>query len=294
MRFWVVLISIVPLFTFAGAVRASTQKDMQDCQQMQEIDRSISGCSKLTADQSLAASDRAIAYFDRGLAYYAENELDRAIADWSEAIALNPNYAHAYNNRGKAYRAKADYQHSIADYDEAIKLDPQHSVAYKGRGIAYFLSGDIVKAQADFRQAENIAPDAYTLLWLDLAARRNHQPIAIQQESLRVNMNGWPAPLLLMFAGQMTPHDVAVAAQSMDKRLTQAHLCDAYFYTGESMLVKNDKDQATELFEHAAATCPKTVDEYSAAAAELKTLGKPVEAQSPGIEQKAEGAKLTP
>ncbi len=294
MRFWLALISIIPLVTFAGAARASTRTNMEDCQQMQEIDRSISGCSKLTADQSLAAPVRAVAYFDRGLAYYARNDLDHAIADWSEAIALNPDYAHAYNDRAKAYRAKGDYPRSIADYDRAIKLDPQHSIAYKGRGIAYFLSGDAAKALADFRQAENIEPDAYTLLWLDLAARRDNQPFAIAPASKRVFMDGWPGALVLMYGGQMTVHDVAVAAQNMDKKVTQGRLCDAYFYTGESMLLKDVKDQATALFQHAVSTCAKTVDEYSAAAAELKTLGKPLEAQSQGAEQKAERAKPSP
>ncbi len=292
MRFWLVLTSIVPLVAFAGAVRASTQTDMQDCQQMEELDRSISGCSRLTADQSLAASDRAIAYFDRGLAYYARTDLDHAIADWSEAIALNPTYAHAYNNRGKAYRAKGDYAHAIADYGEAIKLDPRRPIAYKGRGIAYFLSGDYVKAQADFRQAESIEPDAYAVLWLDLAARRANQPIDLKQAMEGVNMGEWPAPLLLLYSNQATAHDVAVAAQNMDKKVTNARLCDAYFYTAESLLLQNG--QATQLFQRAIDTCQKSVDEYSAAAAELKALGKPVEAQSPGAEQKAEGAKPTP
>ncbi|MGB7245153.1 MAG: tetratricopeptide repeat protein [Methylovirgula sp.] len=295
MRFWLALTAIIPLFSFAGAVRASTQTDMEDCQQMQEVDRSIAGCSKLTADQSLAAPARAIAYFDRGLAYYARSDLDHAIADWSEAITLNPNYAHAYNNRAKAYRAKGDYANAIADYSQAIRLDPQHSVAYKGRGITYFLSGDAAKALADFRQAENIEPDAYTLLWLDLAARRNNQPFAIGAASKRVFMDEWPGPLVLMFGGQMTAHDVAVAAQNMDQKVTQGRLCDAYFYTGESMLLKNDKGQATSLFQHAVSSCPKTVDEYSSAAAELKALGKPVQALSaPGGEQKAESAKPSP
>jgi lipoprotein NlpI len=295
MRFAFVLISIVPLLSFAGAASAATQTDMADCQQMRDIDRSIAGCTNLAMDQSLDAHDRAIAYLDRGLAYYAKDDLDHAIDDWSEAIKLNPDYVHAFNNRGKAYRAKGDYMNAIADYSQAIKLDPQHAVAYKGRGIAYLLSGDAAKAEADFQQAEKIEPDLYSLLWLDIATRRNSQAMDLGPQTTSVNMSSWPAPLLLMYGGQMTAHDVAVAAQNVDQTVTQARLCDAYFYVGESILLKKDKDQATELFQGALRSCTKTVDEYSAAVAELKAMGKPIDAQDvQGAAQGAGPAKPTP
>ncbi len=280
MRCWLLLVSVVPLVLAVGPVLPASQTDLADCQQMDDLDRSIAGCTKIAEDQSMAAHDRAIAYFDRGVAYYAKDDLDHAIADWSEAIKLDPNYVHAYNDRAKAYRAKGDYEHSIADYSEAIKLDPHHAVAYKGRGIAFLLSGPTVKAEADFQQAADLDPtDPYAVLWLDIATRRNNQPSHIAQAAKGLNMTAWPAPLVFLFGGQMTPHDVAVAAQNIDKRITQARLCDAYFYIGESKLLKNDKDQATDLFQRALKECPKSVDEYSAAAAELKAMGKPLEAQ---------------
>jgi len=48
---------------------------------------------------------------------------DRAIADYSEAIRLDPKHAIAYCNRGDGYRSIYDYGRAIADYDEAIRLD---------------------------------------------------------------------------------------------------------------------------------------------------------------------------
>jgi lipoprotein NlpI len=294
MRFWLLLISVVPLVLSIGPVSAASQTDLANCQQMDDLDVSIAGCTKVVADPTVAPHDRAIAFFDRGVSYYAKNDLDNAIADWSEAIKLNPDYVHAYNNRAKAYRAKGDYEHAIADYSEAIKRDPHHAVAYKGRGIAYLLSGQTLKAEADFRQAATLDPgDQYAVLWLDIAARRNHHPSQIQQEAAKLDMSSWPAPLVFLFGGQMTPHDVAVAAQNIDKRITQARLCDAYFYIAESSLLKNDKDQATSLFQQAVKTCPQTVDEYSAAVAELKTMGQPVEAPETQESQQGPGPKGT-
>jgi lipoprotein NlpI len=295
MRWWLLLVWVVPLVLGQGPVlAAASQTDMADCQQMQDLDKSIAGCTKVGEDTSLAAHDRAIAYFDRGIGYYSKNDLDHAIADWSLSINLDPNYAHAYNNRAKAYRANGDYEHSIADYSEAIKLDPQHAVAYKGRGIAYLLGGQADKAEADFQQAAKLdSTDQYAALWLDIAARRNNQPSHIAQEATNLNMSAWPAPVVFLFAGQMTPHDVAVAAQNIDQNITQARLCDAYFYIGESVLQKGDKDQATHLFQQAVGACAKSVDEYSSAVAELKAMGKPLAMQGgegQGSVQGAEGA----
>ena len=54
---------------------------------------------------------------------------DKAIADYGEAIRLDPKYAAAYNNRGIAWSAKSEYDMAIADYGEAIRLDPGLALA---------------------------------------------------------------------------------------------------------------------------------------------------------------------
>ena len=59
------------------------------------------------------------------LAYADKQEYDRAIADYDEAIRLNPEVATAFNNRGNAYADKHLYDRAIADYDEAIRLNPR-------------------------------------------------------------------------------------------------------------------------------------------------------------------------
>jgi tetratricopeptide (TPR) repeat protein len=51
-------------------------------------------------------------------------DYDKQIAEYTQAISLNPDDAEAYNNRGKAYEKKEDYDRAIADYNKASKLDP--------------------------------------------------------------------------------------------------------------------------------------------------------------------------
>ena len=57
-----------------------------------------------------------------------KGDLDQAIADYTQAIALDPKYAVAYNNRGIAYCDKGDLDQAIADYTQAIALDPKYAV----------------------------------------------------------------------------------------------------------------------------------------------------------------------
>ncbi|MGB5772260.1 MAG: tetratricopeptide repeat protein, partial [Crocosphaera sp.] len=49
-------------------------------------------------------------FFESGYLHYNLSEYDKAIADYTKAIELNPNYAYAYNNRGLAYYNLKEYQ----------------------------------------------------------------------------------------------------------------------------------------------------------------------------------------
>ncbi|ABM78777.1 tetratricopeptide repeat protein [Prochlorococcus marinus] len=111
-----------------------------------------------------AVAQSAAVFFNRG---YAKDELkdyQGAIADYTKAIAINPQYADAYNNRGIAKRKSGDYQGAIADYNKAIEINPQDAEAYYNRGYAKDELKDYQGAIADYTKAIAIDPqdgDAY-------------------------------------------------------------------------------------------------------------------------------------
>ena len=84
-------------------------------------------------------------------------------------------------------------------------------------------------------------------------------------------MTKWPAPVIRLYLGQMTPE--AVLAAAADATTKKSQVCEANFYSAELSLTKGLKDEATRLFRLAASDCPHGFNEWDAANAELKALG---------------------
>ena len=58
---------------------------------------------------------RAEGYYGRGVTYYASGEYEQAIADFTQAIGMDPDFVEAYYDRAIAHRNLGDYEQAIAD-----------------------------------------------------------------------------------------------------------------------------------------------------------------------------------
>ncbi len=115
--------------------------------------------TKAIASGELSREDLSVTYFNRGNAWDDKGDSDKAIADYTKAIEINPQYASAYFNRGIAWYAKGAYDKAIADFTKVIEINPQHVKAYYGRGLAWYDKGDYDKAIADFTKVIEIDPN---------------------------------------------------------------------------------------------------------------------------------------
>ena len=97
-------------------------------------------------------------YYDRGLEKHNSGNYQSAIADYNEAIRLDPNLVYAYNGRGHAKRRINDFRGAITDYNEAIRLDPNLAYAYNGRGNAKCELNDYRGAITDYNEAIRLDP----------------------------------------------------------------------------------------------------------------------------------------
>lgn len=125
----------------------------------------LSACAALVIPSaqppaSVSATDPAQVYLLQGDQAAGLRSYDQAIADYTQAIQLKPDYAAAYNNRGLAYalKSKALMENAIADYSQAIRLRPGYAYAYNNRGVAYMASGHPESALSDFNQAIRLDP----------------------------------------------------------------------------------------------------------------------------------------
>jgi lipoprotein NlpI len=307
MRFPGIVFSIATFFVMADSAIAARQHELDDCAGS-DPDRSIAVYTRIPQGRGEPAKNDAIACNNRGLAYRGRGELDRAIGDFNEAIRIDPKFALAYNNRGLAYRDKGELDRAIADHTEAIRLDPRFAVAFNSRGFtydskgerdraiadyteairldpkfavafrnlgrAYLYAGALPKALADLSQSSELDPkNGYSALWLDIIGKRSNLPSRLQQATEKIDMTEWPAPVIRVFLGQLTPEALLAAADNHDPKTKKGQVCEANFYSGELALQQGKKDEAARLFKLAANDCPKGLIEWPAANAELKALG---------------------
>jgi hypothetical protein len=93
------------------------------------------------------------AYLLRGRAFEKDGQFDRAVADYTKAIALNPRFTEAYNNLGTIYGKARLYDQAIEVFSRSIFLDPGNATSYSNRGRTYFHLGQYDKALEDLNRA---------------------------------------------------------------------------------------------------------------------------------------------
>jgi tetratricopeptide (TPR) repeat protein len=64
-----------------------------------------------------------------GYAYFAQEQFDRAIREYKEAIKLSPGYVTALNNLGHAYERKKLTAQALQTYEEALNYEPNNATA---------------------------------------------------------------------------------------------------------------------------------------------------------------------
>ncbi|KAK7880379.1 hypothetical protein WMY93_032990 [Mugilogobius chulae] len=78
------------------------------------------------------SSDRAVLFSNRGAARVHLGEKDRAIADCSKALELNPDYVKALLRRAELYEQTDKLDEALDDYNKVLQREPGNSQARGG------------------------------------------------------------------------------------------------------------------------------------------------------------------
>jgi tetratricopeptide (TPR) repeat protein len=133
-----------PLFIAALAIVACAKSgNRPNSEAMSHLEAAESQLAAGQLDAAIQSYDKIIAadpgfesaYFVRGQLWRAKGDLDRAIADFTQAIAGGmAQSALPYTTRGEALAASGRYPEAIADYDLALERRPGFAAALAGRG----------------------------------------------------------------------------------------------------------------------------------------------------------------
>jgi hypothetical protein len=135
------------------------------CSAASEVDRGVAmayqGDDQPIKDSPTSAAE----YANRGVTRAHQGDLDGAIADYTEALALAPPDAEVLFNRGSAMIAKKDYQGAIADLTLALSIDPHHAKALFARGTARSLTAtSTLPAPTGLRDRSRAGPGEKALM----------------------------------------------------------------------------------------------------------------------------------
>ncbi len=99
------------------------------------------------------------AYKRRAYAYEAIDEYGKALEDINQLLRFAPD-ADAYLDRGNIYARRSQNERAIQDYTAAIALRGSYEVPYYNRGLQYDILGRKSEAMADFQMVLNLSgPD---------------------------------------------------------------------------------------------------------------------------------------
>jgi tetratricopeptide (TPR) repeat protein len=127
------------------------------------LDIAITSCTSIIEAAGETPQRRADALFHRGYAQKQNRDYEKAIADYSLAITLNPGNPEYFVQRGVAHKNMGAFDAAFADYATALRLDADNVNALDARCYANVLMNQLQKALTDCNRSLQLSKTSYTL-----------------------------------------------------------------------------------------------------------------------------------
>lgn len=123
--------------------------------------------------------------YEQGLKFQKENQADKALPQFQQAIELYPKYLQAFTARGNLHLQRNRLLEAATDFDQALKLNQKYAPALRGMGVCMLQTQHPIEAVELLLRSAEIEPDeALTQMYLGFAQMgvEQYQPA---EESLR-------------------------------------------------------------------------------------------------------------
>ena len=228
---------IVCCLVLAGLWGGATLPAADDAKSLQQIQAEFSngnirGALELAnkAIQTITNSPQLFYYRARIHDQLGSNE--KAIADFSGAIRLDPRVGLAYQYRGSDHFKLGHIREAIADFDRFIALAPDQEPHHWQRGIAYYYAGEFEKGRKQFELHQTVNPsDVENAVWHFLCVARQ-ESLAKARAALLPIKDDARVPMMqiyAMFAGKGKIEDVVNAAKDDTARFYASLYLGLYF-----------------------------------------------------------------
>ena len=95
---------------------------------------------------------------DEGSRLIQDQQLNRAIDVFTEAIELDPSWAEAWNKRATVFYMVGEFKKSQDDIDKVLELEERHFGALAGQGMVNIQLKNYDKAKRSYQKVQEIYP----------------------------------------------------------------------------------------------------------------------------------------
>ncbi len=223
------------------------------------VTQSLDALHKGDADKALELAEKAVAaepdaaqpLYVRGLAKAALHRPTDAVADYDQALKIDPKKVEIYDSRGSEQFKLGRFAESVADFDRYLEAVPKQAPGHWRRGISLYYAGCYDDGRKQFAAYEQVdRNDVENAVWHFLCAARADGVAKARESMLKIGKDT-RVPMMKvydLYRGAAKPEDVLAAASDGDateaerrERLFYAHL-----YLGLYFDATGDKKQALE------------------------------------------------
>ena len=145
----------------------------------------------------------------------AENYMD-AIAQFSKALELDPDYEKAYIQRAAAYSKREEHKNAAEDYDRALVFEVKDAELFFLSGNEWHLYGDNLLALERLSAAIQLKGnylDAYRVRWsVNMALLKYEEALVDAKRSLKLKDDEWSNYNLAVVYEKLGMYNEAVEA----------------------------------------------------------------------------------